>query len=125
MSKKILIIDDDIDLVEVLRMTLEGSGYQVLDAQNGTRGYALIEREKPDAVILDVMMSTWDEGFEVLQKIRSNPSIAKIPVIMLTAVSQQMGISYAKDPEVLPVDEFIEKPIMPGKLLTILKKYVQ
>jgi CheY-like chemotaxis protein len=125
MSKKILIIDDDIDLVEVLRMTLEGCGYQILDAQNGTRGYALIEREKPDIVILDVMMSTWDEGFEVLQKIRSNPSIAQTPVIMLTAVSQQMGIPYAKDPEVLPVDEFIEKPIMPGKLLTIIKKYVQ
>lgn len=124
MAKKVLIIDDDIDLVEVLRTTLESAGYQVLDAQNGTRGYMLIEREKPDAVILDVMMATWDEGFEVLNKIRSNPAIATTPVIMLTAVSQQMGIPYAKDPEVLPVDEFIEKPIMSGKLLTTLKKYL-
>lgn len=125
MAKKILIIDDDIDLVEVLRLTLEKNGYEVLDAQNGTRGYLLIEREKPDLVILDVMMATWDEGFEVVQRIRSNPAIAQTPIIMLTAVSQQMGIKYAKDEDVLPVDEFLEKPIIPSTLLEIIKKYVK
>jgi len=124
MSKKILIIDDDVDLVEVLRLTLEKNGYTVIDAQNGTRGYQLLEREQPDLVILDVMMATWDEGFEVVQKIRVNPTIADTPIIMLTAVSQQMGIKYAKDDETLPVNEFIEKPVMPGTLLTIIKKYV-
>ncbi|MFA4921555.1 MAG: response regulator [Candidatus Neomarinimicrobiota bacterium] len=124
MSKKILIIDDDVDLVEVLRLTLEKNGYTVIDAQNGSRGYQLLEREQPDLVILDVMMATWDEGFEVVQKIRVNPTIADTPIIMLTAVSQQMGIKYAKDDETLPVNEFIEKPVMPGTLLTIIKKYV-
>ncbi|MFA7711417.1 MAG: response regulator, partial [Candidatus Neomarinimicrobiota bacterium] len=114
MSKKILIIDDDVDLVEVLRLTLEKNGYTVIDAQNGSRGYQLLEREQPDLVILDVMMATWDEGFEVVQKIRVNPTIADTPIIMLTAVSQQMGIKYAKDDETLPVNEFIEKPVMPG-----------
>ncbi len=125
MAKKILIIDDDIDLVEVLRLTLEKNGYEVIDAQNGTRGYLLVEREKPDLVILDVMMATWDEGFEVVQKVRSNQAIAHIPIIMLTAVSQQMGINYAKDDDVLPVDEFLEKPIIPSTLLEIIKKYVK
>lgn len=125
MSKKILIIDDDVDLVEVLRLTLEKNGYTVIDAQNGTRGYQLLEREQPDLVILDVMMATWDEGFEVVQKIRVNPTIADTPIIMLTAVSQQMGIKYAKDDETLPVNEFIEKPVMPGTLLTIIKKYLK
>lgn len=125
MSKKILIIDDDVDLVEVLRLTLEKNGYTVIDAQNGSRGYQLLEREQPDLVILDVMMATWDEGFEVVQKIRVNPTIADTPIIMLTAVSQQMGIKYAKDDETLPVNEFIEKPVMPGTLLTIIKKYLK
>ncbi len=125
MSKKILIIDDDVDLVEVLRLTLEKNGYIVIDAQNGQRGYQLIEREHPDLVILDVMMATWDEGFTVVQRVRTNPKIARTPIIMLTAVSQQMGIKYAKNDETLPVEEFIEKPVMPGTLLNLIAKYLK
>jgi len=125
MPKKILIIDDDVDLVEVLRLTLEKNGFSVIDAQNGTRGYQLIDREQPDLVILDVMMATWDEGFTVVQRIRSNPNIARTPIIMLTAISQQMGIKYGKDDETLPVEEFIEKPVMPGTLLTLIKKHLK
>ncbi|HOU18110.1 MAG TPA: response regulator [Candidatus Marinimicrobia bacterium] len=124
MLKKILVIDDDVDLIEVLRLMLEKNGYLVIDAQNGTRGYQLVEKERPDLIILDVMMATWDEGFEVVQKIRNNPKLAATPIIMLTAVSQQMGIRYAKDKETLPVEEFIEKPVMPGTLLNIIKKYI-
>ncbi len=124
MPKKILVIDDDVDLIEVLRLMLEKNGYLVIDAQNGTRGYQLVEKERPDLIILDVMMATWDEGFEVVQKIRNNPKLAATPIIMLTAVSQQMGIRYAKDKETLPVEEFIEKPVMPGTLLNIIKKYI-
>ncbi|MFH1214540.1 MAG: response regulator [Candidatus Neomarinimicrobiota bacterium] len=125
MSKKILIIDDDFDLVEVLRITLEKYGFTVIDAPNGTRGYQLLEQERPDLVLLDVMMTTWDEGFEVVQRIRSNPEIAKTPIIMLTAISQQMGVPYGKNDETLPVDEFIEKPVMPGTLLTLIKKHLK
>ncbi|HOV24559.1 MAG TPA: response regulator [Candidatus Marinimicrobia bacterium] len=124
MPKKILVIDDDVDLIEVLRLMLEKNGYLVIDAQNGTRGYQLVEKERPDLIILDVMMATWDEGFEVAQKIRNNPKLAATPIIMLTAVSQQMGIRYDKDEETLPVEEFIEKPVMPGTLLNIIKKYI-
>jgi CheY-like chemotaxis protein len=122
---KILIIDDDVDLVEVLRIMLEKQGYTVLDAQNGTRGYQMIEHEHPDLVILDVMMTTWDEGFTVVQRVRSNPEIARIPIIMLTAISQQTGINYGKDDETLPVEEFIEKPVMPGQLLNLITKYLK
>jgi len=124
MPKKILVIDDDVDRIEVLRLMLEKNGYLVIDAQNGTRGYQLVEKERPDLIILDVMMATWDEGFEVVQKIRNNPKLAATPIIMLTAVSQQMGIRYDKDKETLPVEEFIEKPVMPGTLLNIIKKYI-
>ncbi|PIS29708.1 MAG: response regulator [Candidatus Marinimicrobia bacterium CG08_land_8_20_14_0_20_45_22] len=122
MKKKILIIDDDIDLVEVLRLTLEKNGYEVFDAQDGTRGMGEILKIRPDLVILDVMMATWDEGFEVAHDIRANPEIAGIPIVMLTAVSQQMGIQFEKDSDTLPVDEFIEKPVMPNRLVEIIKK---
>ncbi|HDP68240.1 MAG TPA: response regulator [Candidatus Marinimicrobia bacterium] len=124
MAHKILIIDDDIDLVEVLRIVLENHGYVVIDAQDGERGYSLIEREKPDLVILDVMMRTEDEGFVIAEKIRSTPKIADIPIIMLTAVVQQTGYQYNKDDETLPVNEFIEKPVMPNTLLAYIEKYL-
>ncbi len=124
MSHKILIVDDDIDLVEVLRIVLESHGYEVIDAQDGDRGYLLIEREKPDLIILDVMMRTEDEGFYIAEKIRSQPDIANIPIIILTAVCQQTGYQYKKNDDVLPVDEFIEKPVMPNTLIEIIEKYI-
>lgn len=125
MAYKILIIDDDVDLVEVLRLMLEKNGYVVFDAQNGNRGYQLLEKEHPNLVILDVMMTTWDEGFSVVQRIRSNPAITRTPIIMLTAISQQTGIHYDKNAETLPVEEFIEKPVMPGTLLKMIAKYLK
>lgn len=124
MSQKILIVDDDIDLVEVLRIVLESHGYDVIDAQDGDRGLRLIEKEKPDLIILDVMMRTEDEGFYIAEKIRSQPNIANIPIIMLTAVCQQTGYQYKKNDDVLPVDEFIEKPVMPNTLIKLIQKYI-
>jgi len=124
MAHKILIIDDDIDLVEVLRIVLESHGYAVIDAQDGDRGFRLIENQKPDLVILDVMMRTEDEGFVVAEKIRSTPLIADIPIIMLTAVTQQTGYPYNKNDETLPVNEFIEKPVMPNTLIGYIEKYL-
>jgi len=124
MAHKILIIDDDIDLVEVLRIVLESHGYIVLDAQDGERGYKMIEKDKPDLIILDVMMRTEDEGFVIARKIRSTPVIADIPIIMLTAVTQQTGYQYNKNDETLPVNEFLEKPVMPNTLIEYIEKYL-
>lgn len=124
MSHKILIVDDDIDLVEVLRIVLESHGYDVIDAQDGDRGFRLVEKEKPDLIILDVMMRTEDEGFYIAEKIRSQPDIANIPIIILTAVCQQTGYQYKKNDDILPVDEFIEKPVMPKTLIKLIQKYI-
>jgi len=124
MSHKILIIDDDIDLVEVLRIVLESHGYTVIDAQDGDRGFKLLEKEKPNLVILDVMMRTEDEGFIIAKKIRNTPVVADIPIIMLTAVTQQTGYQYKKNDEILPVNEFLEKPIMPNTLIGYIEKYL-
>ena len=126
MSKKDLIIDDDLDLVEIMRLTLEKNGFEVVDAQDGQRGIEMISKEKPDLVILDIMMSTQDEGFHVAYKIRANPEISDIPIVVLTAVGQETGFKFDKDKdeEFLPVSEFIEKPVMPDRLVDIVKKYV-
>ena len=123
MSKKIIIIDDDIDLVEALRLTLESEGFEVIDAQDGKKGLQKIIDEKPDLVLLDVMMGTQDEGFHVAYQIRNQKGSTDIPIIMLTAVGQETGFTFdkEKDEDYLPVDEFIEKPINPDSLIELVK----
>jgi len=122
----ILIIDDDIDLVEILRVNLEAAGYNVIDAQNGENGFKLALKEKPDLILLDVMMGSIDEGFQTAYKLRQDENVKTIPVIMLTAVTQETGFAFdpVKDEAFLPVDEFIEKPINPKKLLDAVRKHL-
>jgi len=124
MHKKILIIDDDIDLVEAMRLTLENEGFEVIDAQDGQKGLEKIDKEHPDLVLLDVMMETQDEGFHIAYQIRNNPDTADLPIIMLTAVGQETGFKFDKDKDedFLPVNEFLEKPVSPDALLESVKK---
>ena len=122
----ILIIDDDIDLVEILRITLENSGYRVIDAQTGERGLDLARQQDPDLILLDVMMGKVDEGFQVAYQLRSDEGTAQTPILMLTAVTTQTGFHFdpAKDQEFLPVNEFIEKPVSPRNLVDMIRKHL-
>jgi len=122
-KKKIIIIDDDVDLVEAMRMTLECAGFEVIDAQDGEKGFDKILTEGPDLVILDVMMGTQDEGFHVAYQIRSNEKTFDLPIIMLTAVQQETGFMFDKDmdEDYLPVNEFVEKPINLEELIELIK----
>jgi CheY-like chemotaxis protein len=124
MQKKILIIDDDIDLVEAMRLTLENAGFEVIDAQDGQKGLEKIEKEKPDLVLLDVMMETQDEGFHIAYQIRNNEETSDLPIIMLTAVGSETGFSFdkEKDEDFLPVNEFLEKPVNPDRLIEYVRK---
>ncbi len=124
MPKKIMIIDDDIDLVETMRITLEMDNYEVIDAQEGQKGLEKLKKEKPDLLILDVMMGTLDEGFHIAYQIRNDEEIKDIPILMITAVSAQTGFEFDKqrDEDFLPVNEFIEKPVNPQVLLDIVKR---
>jgi len=118
-QRTILVVDDDIDLVEIIRVTLENEGYAVIDAQNGARGLELAKQNNPDLIILDVMMGEVDEGFQVAYELRKGDGTRDIPIIMLTAVADQTGFEFDpdKDSDFLPVNEFIEKPISPRQLV--------
>lgn len=124
MSKKIMIIDDDIDLVEAMRITLETGNYEVIDAQEGQKGLEILKKEKPDLLILDVMMGTLDEGFHIAYQIRNDEEIKDIPILMITAVGAQTGFKFdmQRDEDFLPVNEFIEKPVNPQVLLDTVKR---
>lgn len=123
----ILIIDDDRDLVNSVRIILESKSYQVRTAYNGQQGYQLIEEKIPDLIILDVMMATDTEGFDLAYKLSRNPKFNNIPILMVTAFTQQM---MEKGPESFqhilgedwPVSEFLEKPIDPETLLSTVNR---
>ncbi len=122
----ILVIDDDIDLVEIIRVTLENQGYRVIDAQTGERGLAMAKEQNPDLILLDVMMGKVDEGFQVAYQLRSDEVTADVPILMLTAVTDQTGFDFdpAKDKDFLPVNEFLEKPISPRNLVDMVRKHL-
>jgi len=125
-ERTVLVIDDDIDLVEIIRVTLEREKLRVIDAQTGERGFALAQEQRPDLILLDVMMGTVDEGFQVAYRLRSDPLTAQTPIIMLTAVTERTGFTFDrdKDAEFLPVSEFIEKPISPRKLVDLVRRHL-
>ena len=125
-AKTILIIDDDIDLVEILRLTLESEGFRVVDAQSGERGIAVARAEKPDLILLDVMMSQVDEGFQTAYALRQDERTLEIPILMLTAVTDRTGFDFdpSRDKDFLPVDEFLEKPVSPRQLVDLVRKHL-
>lgn len=120
MANKILIVDDERDFVEINRAALESKGYKVVAAYNGKEGLEKALKEKPDLIVLDVMMTTKTEGFDVARKMRAYEELKKTSIIMLTAIrGGKMDISWKieSDKTWLPVTEFIEKPLAPDKLL--------
>lgn len=125
MAKRILIIDDDYDIVEAMRMTLEAHQYEIHAAYTGEEGLARVREVSPDLIILDVMMEDDTAGFRVTWALRNHdPKSAyarfrKVPLLMITSISEKKGITFdpVKDGDFLPVDEFIAKPVMPKVLL--------
>jgi DNA-binding response OmpR family regulator len=117
---KILIVDDDPDIVEAGRLVLEREGYEVEGAPNRADGMKKLEEIKPDLLILDVMMEEPDDGLRMAREIRKAGHT--LPIIMLTSVNAAMGLNIDKDEEMVPVDEFQPKPVDPQTLIAKVKK---
>ncbi len=117
---KILIIDDEVDLVETVRFPLELEGYQVLVAYNGEEGLQLARKENPDLIILDLMLPKID-GFKVCRFLKFDDKYKHIPIIMLTARSQEKDRLLGKE---TGADEYITKPFDIDDLLNRIKKYI-
>ena len=124
-NAKILIVEDDLDFTKALKVTLESGQYTVVTAADRTEGMEKIRNDKPDLVILDVMMSTWSDGFEMSRELKKDPQYKDIPILILTAVKKRTGIGFkstAGDPVWLPVDGFLDKPVEPQILLNEVEK---
>jgi DNA-binding response OmpR family regulator len=116
----ILIIDDDPDITEAMTVILTNRGYDVRTAQDGSEGMDQLKQARPDLIILDVMMRTSQEGFELSRELKHNKAFKNIPILMLTGVKQKTGLDFkttAGDQDWLPVDEYLDKPVKPDVLL--------
>lgn len=130
-SKKILIIDDDADIVESMKLVLSSRNYSVITANTAEDGWNKAESEKPDLILLDVMMPTGTEGFHFVWKLRSSEDekISKTPVAIISAIRETTDLKLFpaqdqiyKSGEYLPVQKFIDKPIQPNDLIEAVKE---
>jgi len=111
-AKRVLLVDDDAEIVESMKLALEAKGYEVLVARDGNQGLVMAEREDPDLLILDMMMPK-RSGFLVLEKIRRSRPVP-LRIIMITANEGSRHKAYA---ELLGVDDYIRKPFAMGRLI--------
>jgi DNA-binding response OmpR family regulator len=112
---RILVVDDDPDIVEATQLFLTREGHQVEGAYSREDGLRKVDSFHPDLLILDVIMEQPDDGFTMAQELRRAGN--KIPILMLTSVESVSGLSFGKDVEMVPVDDFQTKPIEPAKLV--------
>ena len=127
-QKKILIIDDDPDYVEGIRSILERAKYLVSVAHNPKEGFKLLQSEKFDMLLLDIMMGRGAEGIAVARKIRKDPKLRDIPVLIITGIREQIAFLFPGQPvhpNFVEMDELLEKPIEPAVLLEKVSNLLQ
>jgi twitching motility two-component system response regulator PilH len=134
MPKKILIVDDDPDIVLFLSTVLQDHGYHTIDAPNGQEGLEMVKSEHPDLILLDLMMPK-KSGISLLSDLRNDPDNRQIPVIMVTGVSSETGHDLEaffkvsstgdQDSKAVTIEGYLEKPVEPEKLLNLVNKLLQ
>ena len=127
-NAKILVVDDDQDIRESLQAILEGQKYSVITAADPATAKGKMKTEKPDLLILDVMLSTRKDGFDMARELKNDPHFKDTPILMLTGIKQKTGIDFksmAGDPTWCPVDGFLDKPFKPDILLREVGKLLK
>lgn len=120
-KKRILLIDDDQDFLFATKLILEKGGYEVFLAEDGKTGVEMWKSVAPDLAIIDMMMETWGEGFNVVSKIRSSEGGKTVPLIILSAVDLQGPYQSFEPPEDFPrVNRVLHKPVLADDLLRIV-----
>jgi two-component system alkaline phosphatase synthesis response regulator PhoP len=123
---RILLIDDDADFIESTKTVLESKPYEVIVAVNGNEGLRKAREEKPDLILLDIIMPV-EDGFTAAEHLKKDPNLAKIPVLMLTSYSTKgagTGIPRSRG-YTLEAEDYIDKPVSPRDLLDIVAKYLK
>lgn len=122
---KILIVDDDPDFVEATRIVLEKAGHTTLSAVSGNECYQKMKSEKPDLVILDVIMDTVLDGLTITQRIHEDEEINKIPIIMVTSIANTDYAALFPTDEYIHINAFMSKPVEPAELIRQINKLLK
>lgn len=124
---KVLIIDDDPDLVDAMSNLLEAKGYEVNHAPDGEEGLEKAKNDPPDIILLDVMMTRKTEGFDVARSLNKEEKTKGIPIILVTGIRHEMNLPFGFEPDEdwLPVKAVLEKPIKPEVLLKTVEDHIK
>jgi CheY-like chemotaxis protein len=121
-KRTVLLVDDDEDFVEQNRLLLEDGGYRVRTAHTGRQCLEQVRTGKPDLIILDMMMESENEGFDLSRELRNSEYTKGIPLVMITSVNDLRPFRIEPDHTWLPVDALIEKPVDPSLLLDVVNR---
>jgi formate transporter len=120
----ILVVDDDPDFVEVTSMILDKEGFQVSTAYNGKEAWQLMQQQRPDMALLDVMMSTTLEGVDLARRMAADPKLKDIPIIMISSIDSTYHAGKLPDSIPLPIDAWLSKPVNPEVLLKTIRRFL-
>ncbi len=126
---RIVVVDDDVQLVESVTTLLESVGYEVFSAYRAEKGFDLAKEKRPDLILLDVMFAgpPGPDGFEISRRMKKDPDLQDTPVVMLSGVKKvlELGYDITPDEDFMPVEAFIDKPVKPEKLLTTIGEVLE
>jgi CheY-like chemotaxis protein len=122
---RILVVDDDPDFVEITKTILDSNGYQVATAANGEAALQAMRQNPPDLVLLDVMMSSVLDGLNVSHAMSEDPLLRKVPVIMISSITDSPASGMFPTDEYIPIDAWITKPVRPDDLLQKVARFVK
>ena len=122
--QKVMLVDDDIDIIENYRPVLESAGYEVRFAHDGASGYTLFQEFHPDVAVVDLAMEHFDSGFTLCKRIKDLPEGKDVPVVILTSAGHDTGYRFStqsqEEKQWIKADHFLDKPVAPQDLLQFL-----
>lgn len=119
-GKTVLIVDDDRDIIESLSLIVESAGYDVVAAESVDECFAVIDRCRPDAIVLDIMLETLMDGLTLGSRLRSDPRFGDVPIIVISSLEEYTSISVSGHADA--ASAFLTKPVAPDKLLDSLRR---
>ena len=125
-SPKVLIVDDDPDFQATIRAILESAGYGIVSAYSEQEGLDMARKERPDAILLDIIMKSTTDGFEFCREAKRDPQIKHTPILGISAIEERIGIPCppAHNRDLFPVDAYLRKPVEAERLLAELRRLV-
>jgi DNA-binding response OmpR family regulator len=124
---RILLIEDDLDMHHAIRSILPEPEFHVTCCSTGQAGWEAMRQEPPDLLLLDIMLATPSEGFHICYQMKEDPRLRHVPVLMISAIGQRMGMDYARElgTDYVPADAFLEKPFDAAALVQTARQLLQ